>query len=278
MPVYARLFRLKLSFLNGVAAVSGYLLFPSVIQSHQICALFAGVALLAAGGSALNQVMEIDLDSRMVRTRQRPLPMKALTPARAACVGSVAILAGTLLLIAFGGLLPPLLGLAALFWYLAVYTPLKRRTSLALLLGALCGAFPPLIGWSLAGGNISDYRIIILAGLLFLWQVPHFWLIQRRHEDDYHQAGIPLFCSRTGRDGQDPFFWIWIAALGAGAMLLPAFGIIERPLALWHAVFPLSLVPIALYCSDRLFFRYLNLFPLLVSIFLLIQKQLIFSN
>jgi protoheme IX farnesyltransferase len=273
MSVYAGLFRLKLSFLNGVAAVSGYLLFPSAIQIPHVLVLFAGVVLLAAGGSAINQLLEIDLDSRMARTRLRPLPMKEMTPAGAAAVGSGVILAGILLLIAFGGLLPALLGAAALLWYLAVYTPLKRRTSLALPVGALCGAFPPLIGWSLAGGSISDYRIIILAGLLFLWQVPHFWLLQQRHQNDYLQAGIPLFCSRVGRERQDPFFWIWIAAFGAGAMLLPAFGIIERPLAQWHAVFPLSLVPIAMFCTDRLFFRYLNLFPLLVSILLFIQKQ-----
>jgi len=274
MPVFFRLFRLKLSFLNGVAAVGGYILFPSAIHSLKVFAAFAGVALLAAGGSALNQVLEIDLDSLMVRTRQRPLPMKSLTPARAAAVGSGVILAGILLLIAVGGFLPALLGVAALFWYLAVYTPLKRLTSLALPVGALCGSFPPLIGWCLAGGRPTDFHIMFLAGLLFLWQVPHFWLYQRSHQDDYSRAGIPIFCSRVVGMGQNPFFCIWIAAFGAGAMLLPAFGIVGRPLAQWYAVFTLSLIPIALFCTDRLLFRFLNLFPLLVSILFLIQKKI----
>ena len=268
----AGLLRLKLSLLNGIAAVGGCLLYPSAVDLTGITASFIGVTLLAAGGSALNQVLELDLDNRMMRTRLRPLPQGELTPTSATAIGAGAILAGLLLLTAVGGPLPALLGVAALFWYLAVYTPLKRRTSLALPVGALCGSFPPLLGWCLAGGMPTDFRIMFLAGLLFLWQVPHFWLYQRRHQNDYRQAGIPLFCSRTGGTRHDPFFWIWIAALSAGTMLLPAFGIIVRPLAHWYAVFPLSLFPIALLCTDRLLFRYLNLFPLLVSLLLLVQR------
>ena len=269
-----RLLRLKLSLLNGIAAAGGYLLFPSAIELPGIVSSLIGVTLLAAGGSALNQVLERDLDGRMARTRLRPLPRGELRPASATAIGTGAILAGLLLLAAVGGPRPALLGVAALVWYLSVYTPLKRHTSLALPVGALCGSFPPLVGWSLAGGLPTDFRIIFLAGLLFLWQVPHFWLYQRRHQDDYRQAGIPLFCSRIGDRRQNPFFWIWLAALGAGAMLLPAFGIVERPLAQWYAAFPLALVPIALLCRERLLFNYLNLFPLLVSILLLIQKQI----
>lgn len=270
----ARLLRVKLSLLNGIAAVGGYLLFPSAIELHGITAAFVGVSLLAAGGSALNQVLERDLDSRMARTKLRPLPMGHMTAAQATAIGTGITLAGLLLLFSAGGLLPALLGAAALFWYLAVYTPLKRRTSLALPIGALCGSFPPLIGWCLAGGPPTDFRILFLAGLLFLWQVPHFWLYQQRHQNDYNQAGIPLFFSRNRGSGQSPFFWVWIIALSAGALLLPAFGIIERPLAQWYVAFPLSLVPIALFFTDRLLFRYLNLFPLVVSIILLIQKNI----
>jgi len=273
MSLLARLFRLKLSFFNGVAALGGYLLFPSDIQSLKLVAAFAGVALLAAGGSALNQVLEIDLDSRMQRTRERPLPMKALTPLDAAAAGSALILAGILLLITVGGLLPALLGAIALVWYLGVYTGLKRRTSLALPVGALCGAFPPIIGWSLAGGGIFDYRIIILAGLLFLWQIPHFWLFQLRHEDDYRLAALPLFNPQTIKAGRTPFLLLWIVALTAAAMLLPAFGLIEPPASFWYALFPVPLVFIFIFRSEHLLFPYINCFPLLVTLLLLIQKQ-----
>ncbi|QEM69292.1 protoheme IX farnesyltransferase [Geobacter sp. FeAm09] len=257
-----RLFRPRLAFLNGVAAVSGYLLHPAGVQALPLGALLGGVTLLAAGGSAINQVLERDLDRRMVRTRRRPLPQGDLTPRSATALGAAAVAGGLSLLAAAGGLLPPLFGIAALLWYLAVYTPLKRRTSLALAAGAVCGAVPPLIGWCLAGGSPTDYRAMFLTGLLYLWQIPHFWLFRRRHVADYRAAGIPLPCSPAGEDG---LMWLWMAALTAAAMLLPAFGIIGRPAALWYALFPLPLAVIALARSERLLFPYLNLFPLLVT-------------
>ncbi|HIJ95089.1 MAG TPA: protoheme IX farnesyltransferase [Desulfuromonadales bacterium] len=272
MVAVAALLRLKLSLLNGIAAISGCLLFPGIIEWQIIAAAFLGVMLLAAGSSALNQLIERDLDSRMNRTQMRPLPQSVLSLQQVAVIGVSALLAGLLTLYASGGMLPALLGTAATLWYLAVYTPLKRRTSLALPIGALCGAFPPLLGWCLAGGDPVDFRIMFLCGLLFLWQVPHFWLLQRRHRNDYLQAGIPLFLARRNETA-DPFFRLWMAALCAGAMLLPAFGIIARPLALCYTIFPLALLSFILLSPSRLHCRYLNMFPLMLSLFFLIQKS-----
>ncbi|MGD0584731.1 MAG: UbiA family prenyltransferase, partial [Oryzomonas sp.] len=127
-----KLFRPRLALLNGVAALGGYLLYPAAVRIISLAALFFGVALLAAGGSAINQVVERDLDRLMARTSRRPLPQRDLTPLSGTVIGSVAIMGGLMLLAAVGGPLPPLLGVTALGWYLAVYTPLKRRTSLAL--------------------------------------------------------------------------------------------------------------------------------------------------
>lgn len=257
-----RLFRPRLALLNGVAATGGYLLYPGSVHVVSLGALAGGVTLLAAGGSAINQVLERDQDRLMMRTSRRPLPRGDLTPRSATAIGAGAVAGGLWLLAAVGGALPPLLGIAALGWYLAIYTPLKRRTSLSLALGAVCGAAPPLIGWCLAGGRPGDYRIMLLAGLLYLWQVPHFWLFQRRHAADYRSAGIPLLRIPVieGR-----LFWLWMFALIAAAMLLPAFGIIGQHVALWYAVFPLPLALISLARSERFLFPYLNLFPLLVT-------------
>ena len=174
-------------------------------------------------------------------------------------------MAGGAMLFTAGGLLPVLLGLSALAWYLAVYTPLKRLTPLALPLGALCGAVPPLIGWGLAGGDPTDFRIVTLAGLFFLWQIPHFWLLQKRHADDYRRAGIPLSEIRPG------LFGLWLVALTATALLLPAYGIIGHNAAYWHGLFPSFLLIMALCRCERPLFSYLNLFPLLVTLTILIQ-------
>lgn len=264
--VLSRLFRPRLALLNGVTALGGYCLFPAPIQATTLLAAFSGVTLLAMGGSALNQLLERDIDALMTRTMPRPLPQGRLSTTSVVLAGSCTILAGLVPLAVTGGLLPPLLGVAALVWYLVVYTPLKRKTTLALPLGALCGAFPPLIGWSLAGGVPTDYRIIILAGLLFIWQIPHFWLLQERHEADYRRAGIPLIVARQG------LFWLWIVALTTAALMLPAFGLIDRPAALWYAAFPVPLALLALMRSRRFLFAYLNLFPVLVTLVLFFRN------
>lgn len=258
----ATLFRLRLALLNGVTALAGVFLFPMPLRMATLPAAFCGVTLLAMGGSAINQLLERDLDALMARTKLRPLPLGRMSATAAALAGAGAILAGLALLTVSGGILPPLLGLAALVWYLAIYTPLKRRTTLALPLGALCGAFPPLIGWTLAGGAPTDYRIITLAGVLFLWQIPHFWLLQERHGADYRRAGVPLVAAGPG------LFGLWIVALTAATLMLPAFGVIGRPAALWYAVFPAPLLLLALTRFRRPLFIYLNLFPLLVTLVL----------
>jgi heme o synthase len=230
------------------------------------------VTLLAMGGSALNQLLERDIDARMTRTMLRPLPQGRLSVTAAAVVGACVILAGLVLLSVNGGSFPLLLGVVALAWYLAVYTPLKCKTTLALPLGALCGAFPPLIGWTLAGGDPADYRIIILAGMLFIWQIPHFWLLQERHEADYRRAGIPYIGTEAGPTCRNVLFRLWLIAFIAGAMLLPAFGIIGRPASLWYAAFPVPLILLALMRSRRLLFIYLNLFPVLVTLVLFFRN------
>lgn len=256
------LFRLRLALLNGVTALAGVFLFPAPLRTATLPAAFFGVALLAMGGSAFNQLLERDLDALMTRTMLRPLPLGRMSATAAVLAGAGAILAGLALLAVSGGIIPPILGLTALVWYLAFYTPLKRKSSLALPLGALCGAFPPLIGWTLAGGAPNDFRIITLAGVLFIWQIPHFWLLQERHGADYRRAGVPLVAAEQG------LFGLWIVALAAATIMMPAFGVIGRPAALWYAAFPVPLLLLALTRFRRPLFIYLNIFPLLVTLVL----------
>jgi protoheme IX farnesyltransferase len=264
--ILSRLFRLRLALLNGIACLGGYLIFPSEPEKASLAAALSGVVLLAAGGSALNQVQERDLDRIMARTMFRPLPRGEINPPAATVIGVLCILAGLLMLGATGYPSPPLLGAAALALYLGLYTPLKRRTPLALAIGAVCGALPPVIGWCCAGGSPTDYRVMLLAGLLYLWQIPHFWLIQRRHADDFLRAGIPLFGTRTEGTCSTGLCRLWIIALVAAAMLLPAFGIIERHVAFWYAALPLSLIIVFRFRTESALCSYLNFFPLLVTL------------
>lgn len=259
--------------MNGVTAMAGYCLFPEPARLTYLLALLCGVTLLAMGGSAFNQLLERDIDALMTRTMLRPLPQGRLSTAIVTLVGACTILAGLALLAMPGDLLPPLLGGAALTWYLAVYTLLKRRTTLALLLGALCGAFPPLIGWCLAGGAPTDYRIILLAGLLFIWQIPHFWLLQERHEADYRRAGIPRLDFRAIGCGRASLMLVWLTALTATTLLLPALGGIERRLTPWFLLIALIPFMVVTLRSERLLFPVFTLFPLALTVILMLQKM-----
>ena len=269
--IFTGLLRPRLAVLNGIATAGGYLLFPGNIDPISLVVVLVGVAFLAAGGSALNQVLERDLDRLKARTMDRPIPTGRLTVTAATAIGMGSILAGLLLLGRAYDLIPLLLGCLGLVWYLAVYTPLKRRSALALPVGAVCGALPPLIGWSFAGGDPTDFQIIFLAGVLYLWQIPHFWLIQRRHVEDYRKAGIPLLPAVSSQNDLSGIFRLWMAALVTMALLLPAFGIIRDNTALLYSFFLLPLVLLPFIRSERIIFSYINFFPLLVTVALCFQ-------
>ncbi len=165
-----------------------------------------GTALVASGGSCLNQWLERDCDTRMRRTENRPLPAGRLAPAEALALG-VALGAGGLVYL-LGSVRQPLTaGLAALALvsYVGVYTPLKRRTTLNTLVGAVPGALPPVIGWTAVTGRL-DVGALALFLIVFVWQVPHFLAIAWMYRDDYARAGVrmlPVHDARgevTGRE------------------------------------------------------------------------------
>src|SRR5437667_9270916 len=131
-----------------------------------------GTGLVASGASALNQYFERDLDARMVRTRNRPLPDGRLLPGEALIFSAVISIAGVAYLLYFVNALTAALGAATLVGYILVYTPLKTRTALCTLVGAFPGAAPPVMGWTAARGEIDAVALSLFA-ILFLWQLPH---------------------------------------------------------------------------------------------------------
>jgi heme o synthase len=146
--------------------------------------------LLAAGGTlALNQYWERDVDARMARTRSRPLPAGRLQPLEALALGAALTLLGTAYLAALVGILVALITAVTSILYLFAYTPLKRRSALCTLVGAVPGALPPVAGWAAARGDVA-LGAWILFGVLFLWQLPHTLSIARLYRDDYARAGV----------------------------------------------------------------------------------------
>ena len=151
----------------------------------------AGTALVAGGASALNQVAERRVDGLMRRTCGRPLPGGRLQPGEAGGFALLLSLTGLLMLALGANLLAAMVALATLVCYVALYTPLKQRTSLATVVGAVPGALPPMIGWAAATDVLSPEAWILFA-IVFLWQMPHFLAIAWLYREDYARAGFPM--------------------------------------------------------------------------------------
>ena len=161
------------------------------VSPSALAAVLTGVALVAAGASALNMLLERDTDALMRRTRERPLPGGRLLPLEVALFGGGLTVVGLFALYWLSGATAAAVGFATWASYLFVYTPLKRRTSLSTLVGAVPGALPPVIGWAAARGTV-DAQAFVLFAILFLWQIPHFLAIAWIYREDYARGGLPM--------------------------------------------------------------------------------------
>src|SRR5262249_18732222 len=148
----------------------------------------AGTLLVAGGTATLNQYVERKFDAQMRRTKRRPVAAGRIDPAQALWFGIALSVSGTIYLAAAVNLLASLLAVLTLLSYLLLYTPLKRKTPLCTLVGAIPGAVPPLIGWAAGSGGLS-LEAWLLYALVFLWQFPHFMAIAWMYREDYEHAG-----------------------------------------------------------------------------------------
>lgn len=233
-PRFADLLELtkpRITLMVVITAAVGFLLadnagagagpFPFLLLLHTLF----GTGLVAASGSALNQVIERDLDARMARTARRPLPSGRLDPETALAFGVVLGIAGLVYLVLLVNPLTALLGAATLVGYLFVYTPMKRVSSLATIIGAAPGAMPPLMGWAGYADNVA-LGAWAMFGILFLWQLPHFLAIAWMYREDYALGGYPMLPvvrpdgAATARQAV-----LWAAALVPLSLLPSALGL-----------------------------------------------------
>lgn len=189
---YLALTKPRLNILVVATSAAGYYLgAPTAPDLGLMAFAVAGTALVAGGAAVLNQVSERDTDALMRRTRLRPLPDGRVAVLEARVFGFALSAIGLLLLAVRVNLLAAALALATLVIYLIVYTPMKRRTPLATLVGAVPGALPPLIGWTASHGSVSTGGAVLFA-IVFLWQIPHFMAIAWLYREDYGNAGFPM--------------------------------------------------------------------------------------
>jgi protoheme IX farnesyltransferase len=220
--LYLSLTKPDVSFLVVLTTVAGYSLGTlGPLDWLRMAHTVFGTTLVAAGTSALNHYFERDTDARMRRTAGRPLPSGQLQPREAFLFGIGMLVGGALYLAVATNLLATLLATVTSIAYLGVYTPLKRRTTLATFVGAFPGAVPPLIGWAAARGTITLDAWVLFA-ILFLWQFPHFDAIAWIYREDYSRAGIKMLPVED-REGTRTFREILLtAAVLVPVSLLPA--------------------------------------------------------
>jgi protoheme IX farnesyltransferase len=189
---YLELTKPRITMTVVMTALVGYVMGTrGPVSFSRMGVALAGTALVAAGASALNMLMERRTDALMLRTRNRPVAAGRLRPAEALAFGLAVTVAGLLVLRFAVGPLPALVAVVTWASYLFAYTPLKTRTSLSTIVGAFPGALPPVIGWTAARGQIEPGAVVLFA-ILFLWQIPHFLAIAWIYREDYARGGLPM--------------------------------------------------------------------------------------
>ena len=224
---YAQLFKLPISAMSTLSAATGFVAFTHTAP-WRLPIVASMVLLLACAASALNEVQEHKLDAQMARTRRRPIPAGKLSPARAATIALTLAALALVGLYRFGGLLAAGLGAFAVVWYNGIYTPLKRVSSTASMIGSVIGTVPPAIGWVSAGGELQS-PILAFSFFMLMWQVPHFWLLALNLNGDYESARFPTFERALGRGSLARVTFMWTAATAASALLVPLFGLSSSP-------------------------------------------------
>jgi heme o synthase len=275
--------KLRITTFVTMTTMFGFICYTGKLTTG-IIAPAIGILLLSSGSAAINHYQERGTDALMKRTRNRPLPSGRISSKNALCIALLLIAGGSVVLLCGSGLLALCIGLLNLFWYNGVYTPLKKRSALAIIPGSLVGALPPMVGWAAAGGSIYDPQIISLGFFFFIWQIPHFWLLLLIFGNDYEQAGFPTLTQIFNMQQLSRVTFIWIAATFAASALLPLFGLIRNHIiyfgilaaGVWLILNSLRLLkPAKENTWFRLAFREINLFAVLVVLLLSIEKLFI---
>ena len=218
---YVELTKPRLSLLSVATAVVGYFSTRTAWDAPTFFALLLGTSFSAAGVAALNQWMESDTDAVMKRTHDRPLPSGRVAPGSAFVLGWALCAAGLGVLFAKVNGLAAFFALATMVSYLALYTPAKRWSRWSTEIGAVAGAFPPLIGWAAADGKVTALGWILF-GLLFFWQIPHFMAIAWTYRRDYDAVHFPMLAVRDDT-GAKVARWSLVATVAVATVsVLPA--------------------------------------------------------
>jgi protoheme IX farnesyltransferase len=205
MKAFGELTKFRLSSLVVFSAAMTFLLAAKDnVDFFKLFSLVVGGFLVTSAANIINQVKEVEIDKLMKRTANRPLPTGRLSKEEAIIFGMACALAGMLLLVLYVNLLTAAITFISMLLYGFAYTPLKSRTPLSVLVGAIPGALPPMIGWVAETGTLG-VEAWVLFGIQFIWQFPHFWAIAWILDDDYQRVGFKMLPNGGGKDMNTAF-------------------------------------------------------------------------
>ena len=273
--IIAELGKVRISLPVSLSALTGYVMLTGDLHA-QAWLLALGVFFMSCSSGALNHWQESDIDAKMPRTKNRPIPTGKISRNGALAVAVGFATVGSVILIWSIPVMALILSWVTLLFYNLVYTPLKKVTAFAVIPGSMVGALPPLIGWTGAGGSLTSEVILIVASFFFIGQIPHFWLLLLMFGDQYKLAGLPSL-NQIFNEGQiKRITYTWILTTIASALLVIFFVFTNQIimfLLLFYTFYLLSSLSIAVFVQKEFavrpaFFK-LNLLYLFMMFFLI---------
>lgn len=224
MKTYLSLTKPRIIFGNVVTLAAGFALASKVhINYWLLLATLVGLSFVIASGCVFNNILDRDIDAKMERTKNRALVTGLVSARRATIYGTCLGLFGFLVLARYTNLLATGIALVGFLVYVGLYSPLKRRSTFAVLVGSIAGAVPPLVGYATASGRVNAAAFILFL-ILSLWQMPHFFAISLYRADEYAAASIPVLPIKKGIRGTKIAMLCYIALFTVAALSLTAFG------------------------------------------------------
>ena len=280
LKIVLELGKARISLPVALSALTGYVLFTGTI-GDQGWWLALGVFLMSCSSGALNHWQESNIDAKMPRTQNRPIPSGKISRSGAFVIAAAFAFSGTVILLITNPPMATILSWATLFSYNLVYTPLKKFTAFAVIPGSLVGALPPVIGWAGAGGDLFTQDILLVSLFFFIGQIPHFWLLLLMFGDQYKLAGLPSLNQVFNEEQIKRITFTWVlTTLAAG--LLVIFLVVKSQLIMFllllYSLYLLYSLSIAVFSVNKFrvrpaFFR-LNMLYLFMM-FLLIADSLL---
>jgi protoheme IX farnesyltransferase len=262
----------------ALSGLTGYVLFTGDVD-QQAWLLTLGVFLMSCSSSVLNHWQERDIDAKMPRTKNRPIPSGKISAKQALDLAIVFALLGSAVLYFTNPIMALVLSWATLFFYNGVYTPLKKVTAFAVIPGSMVGALPPMIGWAGAGGSLTSEVILLVAAFFFIGQIPHFWLLLLMFGEQYKLANLPSLNDIFSEGQIKRVTFTWVLTTVASAFLVIFFIIGNKFIMfflmfyIFYLLFSLSM---AVFAQDefkvRPSFYKLNFLYLFMMIFLIVDS------